>query len=136
MTSAADLVRDLHAADATCARLGIEIVAAAEGDVTVALTVGPDDANALGMAHGGLVFTLADTAMQFACNSHGIAAVATGASIEFVRAAAVGDRLVAHAVEVSLRGKAGICDVTVVDAEGPTVALFRGRTLQIGSAPG
>ncbi len=134
-TDPASIVDRLHAADATARRLGIEVVEAAAGAVTLSMVVGADDTNALGMGHGGMLFTLADTALQLTSNSHGVDAVATSAEIDFVRPGAVGQRLTAVGRETVRTGKAAICDVEITNDAGETIAVFRGRTLQIGKRP-
>lgn len=131
----ATVVARLAAADQVGAALGLEVVEAAAGRVSVAMTLGPEHVNANGVGHGGVLFTMADLAMQFASNSHGPVALATGASIDFVAACRSGDRLRADAVEVSLRGRAGVYDVAVVGAGDELVALFRGTTLQLAAPP-
>jgi acyl-CoA thioesterase len=84
------------------------------------------------ICHGGLIFTLADTAMAFASNSHDETAVATSASVEFVESAREGDRLRATAVERHRKGRNAIYDVSVDRVDGSVIALFRGHTLTIG----
>jgi acyl-CoA thioesterase len=107
--------------------LGIEITDVSEGCATASMTVRPDMSNGHGICHGGYVFLLADTAFAFACNTHGAATVAAGADVEFLAPVAVGDRLVARATEVVLRGRSGIYDV-VVHRGDEVVAAFRGRS--------
>ena len=107
--------------------LGIEISDVDEGRATAAMTVRPDMSNGHGICHGGYVFLLADTAFAFACNTHGVTTVAAGADVEFLAPVAVGDRLVARAQEVVLRGRSGVYDV-VVTREDEVVAAFRGRS--------
>ncbi len=76
--------RHLYAGDLAAQALGIEILDVAPGRVRLAMTVRPDMLNGHGICHGGIIFALADTAFAFACNSHGDAMVAAGASIEFL----------------------------------------------------
>ena len=91
------------------------------------MTVDRRHLNGHGLCHGGYLFLLADTALAFASNSHGPAAVAAGADIVFLRPGALGDELVADARERSRAGRSGVYDVTVSAGEVP-VAEFRGRT--------
>jgi acyl-CoA thioesterase len=107
--------------------LGIEISDVDTGRATATMTVRPDMSNGHGICHGGYVFLLADTAFAFACNTHGATTVAAGADVEFLAPVAVGDRLVARAEEVVLRGRSGVYDV-VVSREDDVVAAFRGRS--------
>ncbi len=116
-----------HARDSAAHSLGIELLAASAGSVRVAMRVRSEMLNGHGTCHGGVVFTLADTAFAYACNSHGIAMVAAGASIEFLAPASLGERLIATASETSLGERHGIYDVTVCDQTGAIRAHFRGR---------
>jgi acyl-CoA thioesterase len=129
--AARDAVRALYARDLAAQALGIEILDVAPGAVRVAMLVRPDMLNGHGTCHGGMLFSLADTAFAFACNSHGEAMVAAGASIEFMAAAARGDRLIAAASETSRGARHGIYDVAVTQASGELVAHFRGRCARL-----
>jgi acyl-CoA thioesterase len=111
---------------------GIELVAVAPGAVTVRMAVTKDHVNGFDMCHGGVMFTLADTAFAVCCNSHGPQTVAAGADITFCRPATVGDVLTAHAVERTRFGRSGVYDVTVTRGDGEIVAEFRGRSRTIG----
>ena len=84
------------------------------------------------LCHGGFVFTLADTAFAFACNSRGEAAVAAACDIVFVAPARVGDELVAEACERTRFGRNGVYDVTVTRSDGTVIAEFRGRSRTTG----
>ncbi|MCY4663626.1 MAG: hotdog fold thioesterase [Acidimicrobiaceae bacterium] len=135
--------RRLHDHDRAARSLGIELTEAALGRATARMTVRDDMLNGAGRCHGGVIFTLADTAFQCACNSHGRLTVSSGASIQFVRAASVGDELVAVCVERFRSRSGGGYDVTVtrVDArtgEGASqlVALFRGQAHELRPAAG
>lgn len=110
--------------------LGIELSEIGPGRAVAEMTVREDQVNGHGIAHGGYVFTLADTAFAFACNTHGAVTVAAGADIVFLAPSELGDRLVATAVERSRQGRNGICDVTVRRSDGALVAEFRGRSRQ------
>lgn len=116
--------------DRASAALGIEISDIGPGRALASMTVRADQVNGHGIAHGGYVFTLADTAFAFACNTHGQVTVAAGADIVFVAPARVGERLVATAKERSRSGRNGVCDVTVCREDGVLVAEFRGRSRQ------
>lgn len=125
---------------------GVRLVAVAPGTATAALTVAEQHVNGHGVCHGGYLFLLADTAMAFACNSYGVSTLASGADIAFLRPAALGDELVADAVERARPGRSGLYDVTVRrrgrDGEqgrgeaDTVVAEFRGRTRQIPTMAG
>jgi acyl-CoA thioesterase len=77
------------------------------------------------------MFTLADSAFAFACNSYNINTVAAGCSIEFLRPVHGGDILTAEAVEQTLSGRNGIYDIRVTNRANETVAMFRGKSAQI-----
>src|SRR5271169_5343825 len=124
-------VQALHARDLAAQALGIEILDIAPGTVCVAMVVRPDMLNGHGTCHGGMLFALADTAFAFACNSYGEAMVAAGASIEFLAAAARGERLIATASETSRAARHGIYDVAVARPSGELVAHFRGRCARL-----
>lgn len=117
--------------DAASQRLGMRLVAVSAGRATVSMRVRDDMVNGHGTAHGGFVFSLADSAFAFACNSHNERAVAQACDIVFAAPAAVGDELVAEAVERHTFGRNGICDVTV-RRNGEVIAEFRGRSRTIG----
>ena len=87
--------------------------------------------NGHGICHGGVVFSLADSAFAFACNSRNQKTVAAGCSIDFLASARVGDDLCAETIEESLQGRTGIYDVVVTDQSGKRIALFRGRSHRV-----
>ena len=128
----AERVAAMHAADVAAHELGIRLVASSAGTAQVELVVTEAHLGSHGQLHGGVLFTLADVAMSYAGNSRGGTSVAIRAAIDYVDGAKVGDRLVAAATEHSLRGKAGIYDVTICAADDDRlVATFRGNTLRI-----
>lgn len=107
--------------------LGLRVVAMAPGQARVEMTIRPDMANGHGMCHGGFLFTLADSAFAYACNSRNQRMVAGQADIAFLAPAQVGQTLTAEAREVHLRGRSGVYDVTVRNETGETIAEFRGH---------
>jgi len=107
--------------------LGMEIVEIGPGFATLAMTVRPDMVNGQRIAHGGFIFTLADSAFAFACNSHNERVVAAQGQITFIRPGTLGDRLVAKAREISRGGRSGIYDVRVT-AGDTVIAEFRGHS--------
>lgn len=128
-----DAARRMFAADAVAAALGIELVDIATGRATVRMTVRADMLNGFGTIHGGVLFTLADTALSLSSNSYGQPTVAAAASIDFLGPAHEGEVLVAEAIEQVRRRRTGLYDVAVtrLDADGrsaDTVAHFRGRS--------
>jgi acyl-CoA thioesterase len=111
--------------------LGMEIVEIRAGQATLAMTVQPHMVNGHKIAHGGFIFTLADSAFAFACNSHNERTVAAQGAITFLRPGKLGDRLIATAREVSRSGRSGIYDVRVTTGE-MVIAEFRGHSRSIG----
>lgn len=111
--------------------LGMTLVDVGPGRATVAMTVRDDMVNGHDLCHGGLISTLADSAFAFACNSRGTVTVAAGFTVDFLRPAQLGDRLVASAREVRLRGRSGLYDVTVTRGDD-VIAEFRGRSRSLG----
>jgi acyl-CoA thioesterase len=119
-------------ADEASRNLGMVLAAVAPGAATLSLTVKHQMTNGHGTCHGGYIFTLADSAFAFACNSHNEIAVAQHCSITYIMPAHAGDNLTAVAHEVSRRGRSGIYDVDIRNQDMALVALFRGhsRTLK------
>jgi acyl-CoA thioesterase len=109
------------------------IVDVAPGRATLTMTVGEAMLNGHEIAHGGFIFTLADSAFAFACNSYGERTVAQHCTISFIKPVAKGDRLVATAREVSRVGRSGIYDVSV-SANGAVIAEFRGFSRTVGGS--
>ncbi len=128
-------VAEMMARDEASRRLGIEVLEQGEGRAVTRMTVRADMVNGHAMAHGGLIFSLADTAFACACNSYGPVTVAASAEIVFVSPARAGDVLVAEAAVRTRFGRSGLYDVTV--RRGPDViAEFRGRSHQLGGPAG
>ncbi|MEU2542266.1 hydroxyphenylacetyl-CoA thioesterase PaaI [Streptomyces iakyrus] len=135
MTHTADVTaaaEAMFAADRASRGLGIELLEQGEGTAVLRMTVTSAMVNGHGIAHGGYVFLLADSAFACACNSHGPVTVAAGADIAFVAPAHEGDTLVARAEERVRYGRSGVYDVTVRRGD-EVVAEFRGRSRSIGT---
>jgi len=113
--------------------LGMEIVEIRPGQATLTMTVQPHMVNGQRIAHGGFIFTLADSAFAFACNSHNDRVVAAQGQITFIKPGKLGDRLVATAREVTRGGRSGIYDVRVM-AGDTVIAEFRGHSRVIPGA--
>ncbi len=123
-------VQAMMARDEASRSLGIELVDHAEGRAVTRMTVRPDMLNGHAVAHGGLIFALADTAFACACNSYGPVTVAAAAEIVFVTPAYAGDVLTGEAVVRTRFGRAGLYDVTI-RRDGDVIDEFRGRSHQI-----
>ena len=120
--------------DRASSHLGITIESVDEGQAVLSMTVRTDMLNGLDILHGGVTFTLADSAFAFACNSRNRKTVALNCNVAFVAAARVGDVLTATAREVSLSNRTGIYDVSVKNQNGELVAEFRGTSYGTSSA--
>ncbi|QIM17655.1 hydroxyphenylacetyl-CoA thioesterase PaaI [Leucobacter coleopterorum] len=107
---------------------GISIDELERGRAVLTMRVRDDMVNGFGITHGGMVFTLADTAFAYACNEGANAVVASGVDITFTRASRSGDTLTATAVRRWLSGRNGLYDITVVDQNDQVIAEFRGRS--------
>ena len=133
--SAADLVAAATAmleADHASTGLGISVSDISLGRAVVDMTVTDAMVNGLGVCHGGIIFTLADTAMAVASNTCGQRTLAASAAIEFLAPATTGDVLTATCVERIKPGRSAINDTTVVNQDGVAIAEFRGRTVTVG----
>ena len=122
----------MHARDNVARELGMEIVHAEPGHAVVSMTVTETMTNGLGVCHGGILFTLADTAMAHASNAANERTLSTTASIEWLAAGRVGDELVATAHGIAARGRNTVWDVSVATRDGDPIALVRGQTLTLG----
>jgi len=133
---ATDVVDAMMARDAFSQWLGIKVLEVRPREATVTMTVRGEMVNGFGVAHGGIVYSLADSALAFASNTHGRVTVSIENSITYPVAAHVGDALIAIAAEESASNRLGYYRVTVrrrADGvtvgsgnEGEIVALFRG----------
>jgi len=121
----------MYERDEAARSLGIRVEEMGPGRSRLSMTVRPDMVNGHAICHGGFLFTLADTAFAYACNSHNGNTVAAGARIEFLAPGQLGDRLEAEALELSRQGRTGVYDVVVRNADGRKLALFRGNSFQI-----
>ena len=113
--------------DDASAGLGMKIIDVGPGRATLSMTVQPHMVNGQRIAHGGFIFTLADSAFAFACNSHNEKSVAAQGNITFIRPGKLGDTLVATAREISRSGRSGIYDVQVTSGD-TVIAEFRGHS--------
>ncbi|MFL6836679.1 MAG: hydroxyphenylacetyl-CoA thioesterase PaaI [Bradyrhizobium sp.] len=111
--------------------LGMEIVDVKPGQATLTMTVKPNMVNGQRIAHGGFIFTLADSAFAFACNTRNERTVAAQGDITFIKPGKLGDLLVATAGEISRNGRSGIYDVRVTVGD-VVIAEFRGHSRTIG----
>ena len=116
-----------HAAQA----LGIRIESVGPGQSSLLMDVRQDMLNGHGMCHGGMIFSLADTAFAYACNAYNQTTVASACAIDYLAPARKGETLRAIASERSLARRTGVYDILVQDTTGRQIALFRGKSYRI-----
>jgi acyl-CoA thioesterase len=122
----------MFAKDITAHDLNMTLVSVGLGAASLTMPIAPRMSNGVGTAHGGYIFTLADTAFAYACNSRNQFAVAADCSIQFLRPAFAGQVLQAVATETAVAGRTGVYDVVVSElASGEVIATFRGKSAQI-----
>jgi len=121
-------------ADHASQGLNMMIEHVAPGAARLSMPVEPRMVNGHGICHGGFIFTLADSAFAFACNTDGSTSVASHCSISFLRPARLGERLVATAEERHRAGRSGVYDVRVTTG-AEVVAEFRGHSRTTGARP-
>ena len=124
----------MYARDHAAQALGITIEAIGPGFARCRMVVRQDMVNGHATCHGGVTFTLADTAFAYACNACNRATVAQGAQISFIAPARLGEVLIASAREQSRSGRIGVYDVEVARDDGTVVALFRGTSYETRNA--
>lgn len=118
----------MWAEDRATQALGMSLDHVGPGTATISMTVTEAMTNGHATCHGGYIFTLADSAFAFACNTYDQRTVAQHASVSFLAPAVLGDRLTARGTEVSRRGRGGLYDVRVTNQNGETIAEFRGHS--------
>lgn len=128
----AALVARLAARDAFVQGLGLELLEAGTGWAALALTVKPEHLNFNGTCHGGLLFTLADTAFGLAANSHGAVAIGIDAHMTFSAAAKPGDRVVAKAKELTRGRRVATYRITLTRGDGKVIGGLTGTVLLPG----
>jgi acyl-CoA thioesterase len=121
----------MWARDRASQELGMRILEAGPGVARLAMAVRADMLNGHDICHGGFIFTLADSAFAYACNSYNLNTVASGCAIDFLAPAREGDVLTAHAHERSASGRTGVYDIEVTNQRGEKIALFRGKSYRI-----
>jgi acyl-CoA thioesterase len=121
----------MYASDAASQWLGLSIVEVDEGRAVMQITVQPHHCNGHGICHGGITFSLADSAFAFACNSRNQTVVGQHTYMNYLAPGQSGDVLTATAREVQVTGRSGIYDVTVTNQTGTVIAEFRGVSRQI-----
>ena len=112
--------------------LGIEVLDIQEGYSKIQMKVRPEMVNGFGIAHGGIAFSLADSAFAFACNNRNNLSVALDTSINFTKAVNVGDTLVAEAKEIHNGRSTGLYLISIFNQNNEQVAHFKGNCFRTG----
>ena len=129
---AARVAQEMLAAEGTGPAWGIRIEEAREDYARISMVVRADMLNSHGIAHGGMIFALADTAFAYVCNGANHASVAAQASIVFLDKVKEGETLVAEATEVAREGRAGVTRVAVRTGDRRAIAEFTGYSRSLG----
>ena len=124
------VVKAMIARDAFSQWLGIEVLDIAPHRSTCRLTVRDEMVNGFGVTHGGIAFSLADSAFAFACNTHGTVTVSIENSVTYPAPIHVGDVLTAVAKEDAASSRLGYYSAEVTNQRGEVVALFRGTAFK------
>ncbi len=116
----------MYARDTCGQALGIALKEIRPGYARVEMRVRDDMLNGHGTAHGGIIFTLGDTAFGYSCNSYNTVTVARHCSIDFLKPGRAGEMLTATAQHFHQQGRTGVYDIAITGEDGRMVALFRG----------
>ncbi len=112
--------------------MGLEVLEVKEGYSKVRMTIRKEMLNGFGIVHGGLAFSLADTAFAFACNNRNNISVALDVTITFTKAVNVGDVLTADAKEIHNGRSTGVYIITITNQKNEQVAFFKGTCFRTG----
>ena len=121
-----NVVNDMLQKDLFSQWLGISIIEIKEGYSKIKMTVRPEMINGFGIVHGGITFSLADSAFAFACNNRNILSVALDTSINFLKPVQVNDVLIAEANELHNGRSTGLYHINIKNQQNETVAVFKG----------
>jgi acyl-CoA thioesterase len=130
-TLAERVAEGMYSRDNASKGLGMKIASVGPGHAELSMKVRADMLNGHDICHGGFIFTLADSAFAYACNSYNLTTVASGCAIDYMAPAREGDTLTAYARERSVSGRTGVYDIEVKNQRGETIALFRGKSYRI-----
>lgn len=124
-------LQHLLAKDAASQIFGIEVLAAHEDQVVLGLSVSAQQTNGYNICHGGVIFSLADTALAFACCAIGESALTQSVQVEYLQSAQLGDQLRAVTTITHRRKRNIFCDIKVLNQQNEMIALVRGRQVAI-----
>lgn len=131
-TAYEQVVDHMLAQDAFSQWLGIQLLEIREGYSRISMTVRKEMVNGFGIAHGGIAFSLADSAFAFACNNRNNLSVALDTNISFTKAVQIGDQLTAEAVEIHNGRSTGVYSISIYNQHSEQVALFKGTCFRTG----
>ena len=131
MDLAKRVINKMYDNDAFSQWLGIEILEASYGKCTLKMKVRKEMTNGFSIAHGGIAYSLADSALAFAANSHGVQSVSIETSISHTEKVVAGDALIAIAKEI-YNDKIGIYSVVIVNQNKDVIAHFKGTVYRTG----
>lgn len=114
--------------------LGIGILDIAEGYSKIKMTIRPEMINGLGIVHGGIAFSLADSCFAFACNNRNVLSVALDTAINFIKPVYVGDVLIAEAKEMHNGQSTGLYHITITNQKDHIVSIFKGTCFRTNKA--
>ncbi len=132
MSKASGIIDKMFLNDPFSQWLGIERIEEEPGSVVLQLIVKEEMLNGFGIAHGGITYSLADSALAFSANGHGIQSVSIETSISHTKAVKLGDVLRTKVTEESLTKKIGIYSISILNQENEKVALFKGTVFRTG----
>ncbi|MCB9225259.1 MAG: hotdog fold thioesterase [Crocinitomicaceae bacterium] len=127
-----EIIDKMMAADEMSQWLGIEILDPIPGATSIRMTVRKDMVNGFNVAHGGITYSLADSALAFSSNSHGIRSMSIETSISHLKMVKVGDVLTVKTKELSLSRKVGVYEMDVLNQDNQLVAHFKGTVYRSG----
>ncbi len=131
---AKEVVRHMMKHDLFSQWLGIEVLEVKEGYSRISMTVREEMINGFGIVHGGIPFSLADSAFAFACNNRDVLSVALDTAINFTKPVQVGDILTAETKEMHNGRSTGLYHITITNQFNNTVALFKGTCFRTGKS--
>lgn len=127
-----DVVNYMMENDAFSQWLGINVLEVGEGSAVLEFKVKPEMLNGFYILHGGISYSVADSALAFAANSHGIQSVSIETSISHTKPVKLGEKITAIASELSLSKKIGIYNVELINEKNQKIALFKGTVYRTG----
>ena len=132
MNTPEDVVQHMMQHDRFSQWLGIDVIEVREGYSKIGMTLREEMINGFGVVHGGIAFSLADSAFAFACNNRNNLSMALDTSITFTKATKPGDILIAEANELHNGRSTGLYLISVINQNGDQVALFKGTCFRTG----